>query len=63
MEECNEPVKVQKGDQIEIEAKYDFEAHPARKHAVEDGGMGEVMGLFGVTFAPDAKGTGGRLYM
>lgn len=37
MDDCNDPVKVKKGDQIQVEARYDFEAHPARKHAVEDG--------------------------
>ncbi|QDS75811.1 hypothetical protein FKW77_000302 [Venturia effusa] len=61
MEECNDAIKLKEGDQIEIEARYDFEAHPARKHAVEDGRMAEVMGLFGATFAPDPNGTGGKL--
>lgn len=37
MGECNEPIKLKKGDQVVVEARYDFEAHPARKHAVEDG--------------------------
>ncbi|KAE9966638.1 hypothetical protein BLS_006886 [Venturia inaequalis] len=60
MGECNEPMKLKKGDQVVVEARYDFEAHPARKHAVEDGGMAEVMGLFSTNFAPDPDGTGGK---
>jgi hypothetical protein len=55
MSECDKPIKVQKGDTIEIEAVYDFVAHPARKHAGGSMGEGEVMGLFGISFAPDSK--------
>jgi hypothetical protein len=53
MSECGAPIKVKKGDQVEVEAKYDFDAHPARKHAGGVMGEGEVMGLFGVSFAPE----------
>lgn len=57
MTACEKPIKVNKGDKIEIEAKYDLEAHPARKHAghsMAGSGTGEVMGLFGIGFAPDS---------
>jgi hypothetical protein len=49
MAECYEPIKVVKGDSILLEANYDLERHPARKH--NNGGMAEEMGIMSFSFA------------
>jgi hypothetical protein len=49
MEECPYRIKLAKGDKISLEAYYDLDAHPARKH--QDGGMAEEMALLAGSFA------------
>jgi hypothetical protein len=48
---CPGPLRVKKGDKIELEARYDLEAHPARKQAT--GMMAEEMALVTFFFAAD----------
>ncbi|RDI85061.1 hypothetical protein Vi05172_g5044 [Venturia inaequalis] len=57
MSECNEPTKVKKGDKVVIDARYDLDLHPARKHI--GGGMAEEMGMMSFLFASDPGGKGG----
>jgi Stress up-regulated Nod 19 len=49
MSQCTGPWKVNMGDQVFIEANYDLDKHPARKHA--HGGMAEEMGLMSFAWA------------
>ena len=46
---CEKPVSVKKGDILNIQAHYDFDAHPARMHA--HGGQAEQMGLANFSLA------------
>ncbi|QDS73332.1 hypothetical protein FKW77_006551 [Venturia effusa] len=50
MKECTEPIAVKKGDNLKVEAYFDLEQHPARKHA-HGGGEAEGMALMGYVFA------------
>jgi hypothetical protein len=54
MESCSSPIKVVKGDVIDISANFDLEKYPARKHS-HGSGMGENMGLVTFIFAPAPK--------
>lgn len=50
MVECNEPFQVKRGDTLSVEAFFDLNKHPARKHA-HGGGEAEGMALMGFVFA------------
>jgi len=50
MSECNDPVKVKKGDDVQLEATFDTIAHPARE---SHGHEAEEMGVYFVTFVPE----------
>jgi len=55
MTQCHEPIKVQRGDQMEVEAFFDLDKHPARKHAhvgMMGGSDAEEMGLMSFVFSP-----------
>jgi hypothetical protein len=50
---------MKKGDRVKIDANYDLELHPAKKHV--GGGMVEEMGLTSFLFTSDPKGKGGAV--
>jgi len=56
MEFCSPdpPIAVKKGDILKLQANYDLDLHPARKH--HHGGMAEQMALMAIYFTgPDIK--------
>lgn len=50
MKDCQEPMKIKKGDKVRADAYYDTIAHPLRSSGGKDQ---EQMGLFAISFVPE----------